>query len=206
MNEIEIRRSTLTEVNTKLRLIDLIAVPWEQEAEVVWHGEAWRESFMRGAFKGISAHAGRIRVNREHVVGNTVGKVVHFEEEHPDGLLARVKVVESERGDETLALAEDDMISPSVGFRVKSHADMELNKRTMTRRIRKAFLDHLAMVESPAYAGAKVLAVRADQPGLPVEALPLPKTPFIDEMRDDALIQWAKARTEEAKARSAEPS
>ena len=41
-----------------------------------WRGEMWRESFERGAFDGIEDHAGRVRVNREHVKGDTVGKVV----------------------------------------------------------------------------------------------------------------------------------
>lgn len=203
MNEIEFRNSTLTQVDIKQRLIDLIAVPWEQEAEIVWRGEVWHEMFMRGAFKGLAAHAGRVRVNREHVQGDTVGKVVHFEEDHPDGLLARVKIVQGPRGDDTLALAEEDMISPSVGFRINSSGDVDLNKRTKVRLIRRAFLDHLSMVESPAYVGAKVLAVRAESPALTVEERPLPITPILDQLVADDLLLWAKARIEAVKARSA---
>lgn len=203
MNEIEFRNSTLTQVNTKQRLIDMIAIPWEQEAEIMWRGELWREMFLRGSFKGIAAHAGRVRVNREHVQGNTVGKVVHFDEDHHDGLIARVKVVETARGDETLALAAEDCISPSVGFRINSHEDMDLNKRTKVRLIRKAFLDHIAMVESPAYVGAKVLAVRAELSELPVEDRPLPKAPLLEQFENDELLAWANARVKEIEARSA---
>lgn len=195
MSEIEIRASTLTDIDTKLRLIDVIAVPWEQETEVFWNGEVWREVFTRGAFSGVEDHAGRIRVNREHVRGDTVGKVVHLEDIDL-GLLARVKVAETPRGDETLALAEEDMVSASVGFRIKDPVrDVQVNKRTRTRRILRAFLDHLAMVEAPAYAGAQVLAVRADQPGLPaVEQKPLPETPVLDEFRNSEALAWALDR------------
>lgn len=194
MNEIEFRKSTLTEVDTKLRLIDLIAVPWEQETEIPWQGELWREVFSRGAFKGIEDHAGRVRVNREHVQGDTVGKVVHFDSQHEDGLLARVKIAQNPRGDDTLALAEEDMISASVGFRVKSHHDVLINKRAKVRRVLRAFLDHLSMVENPAYVGAKVLAVRAESSELTVVESPSLATPILDEMQSDELIMWARAR------------
>ena len=185
--------STLTEVDTQLRLIDLIAVPWEQETEVPWHGEVWREVFTRGAFGGIEDHAGRIRVNREHVRGDTVGKVVNFEDTDA-GLLARVKIAKTDRGDETLALAEEDMISASIGFRVKRASDVVVNKRTKLRRVTRAFLDHLGLVESPAYAGAKVLAVREEQSGLEVVDTPLPSTPAIDEAMNDDVLLWASSR------------
>lgn len=194
MNEIEFRKSTLTEVNTKLRLIDLIAVPWEEETEIPWQGEIWRELFVRGAFNGIEAHAGRIRVNREHIQGDTVGKVVYFDSSHEVGLMSRVKIAETPRGDETLALADEDMVSASVGFRVKSHHDMQINKRAKVRRILRAFLDHLAMVESPAYVGAKVLAVRAEPSGLVVVEPPPIETPNLDEAQSDELLLWAAAR------------
>lgn len=193
MNEIEIRRSTLTDVDVKLRLIDLIAVPWEQEAEVPWRGEVWREVFARGAFKGIEDHAGRIRVNREHVQGDTVGKVVHFDSSHQDGLLTRVKIAETPRGDDTLALAEEDMISASVGYYVKSFSDVQINKRSKVRRVLRGFLDHLAMVENPVYVGAKVLAVRAEPSGLEV-VTPLIETPNLDEAQSDELFLWAASR------------
>jgi HK97 family phage prohead protease len=192
--EIILRNSTLTDVDTKQRLIDLIAVPYEQETDVLWRGELWREVFDRAAFTGIEDHAGRVRVNREHVRGDTVGKVVAFDASHPDGLLARVKIAQTSRGDETLALAEEDMISASVGYRVKTPSDVALNRRTKVRRVLKGFLDHLAMVESPAYVGAQVLAVREESSGLTVAESPLPPTPMLDELRDDPVFTWAASR------------
>ena len=66
---------------------------------------------------------------------------------------------------------------------------MRIDKRSKTRRILKAFLDHLAMVEDRAYAGAEVLAVRAGQSGLTVAESPLPETPALDEARSDPLLR-----------------
>lgn len=187
---VEIRSSTITSVNARQRLIDVVAVPWDQEADVFWRGEMWREVFVRGAFDGIESHAGRVRVNRQHVVGDTIGKVVQFENA-ADGLRAQVKIAETSRGDDTLALAEEDMLSPSVGYRVKNPSDVQMNNRTKMRRVFRAFIDHLAMVEDPAFVGAHVLAVRAEPSGLQV-AEPLPPTPALDEAMNDEVLAWAR--------------
>lgn len=192
MSELFVRNSTLTAVDPKLRLIDLIAVPWEEETDVMWRDEMWRESFARGAFDGIENHAGRVRVNREHIIGDTVGKVVHFDNSNDVGLFTRVKIAETLRGDETLALADEDMISASVGYVVKQPSDVQMNKRTHVRKVTRAFLDHLSMVEAPAYAGAQVLAVRAEQSELP--AVPPPVTPLLDELMNADVLAWAAAR------------
>lgn len=197
-NDVEIlvrNDSTIAEVNQRQRLIDLIAVPWGQEADVGWRGEIWRETFVRGAFAGIEGHAGRIRVNREHVIGDTVGRVVSLDPNHEDGLLARIKIADTPRGNDTLELAADDMISPSIGYYVKAPSDVEVNRRAMTRRVMRAFLDHLGMVESPTWDGARVLAVRAGQPGLATaDTTPLHAAPALDEAMNDEVLQWATSR------------
>lgn len=191
--EVEHRSSTLQDVNKKKGFIDLLAVPWEQEAEVVWRGDVWSESFDRHAFDGIGEHAGRIQVNREHVKGDTVGKVVRLDPSHPDGLFTRVKIYPTQRGEETLILADEGGAFPSVGFRVHKFSDMKVDKRARTRRILKSYLDHLALVEDPAYVGAEVLAVRAG-PSLAVADRPLPKTPALDEVLSDDVFTWAASR------------
>lgn len=203
--EILLRESRLTDIDHKQRLIDLIAVPWDEEAVVPWRGEAWREVFRRGAFNGIEGHAGRIRVNREHVRGDTVGKVVWLDADSDAGLLARVQVARTLRGDETLQLADEDMISASVGYFVKEPRDVVLNKRTKVREVMRAFLDHLGLVESPAYAGAQVLAVREAPSGLAVaESTPLPPTPALDEAMNAEIATWAAERLARVQARAAE--
>lgn len=156
--------ATVADVDVRQRLIDVVAVPWDQEAVVPWRGEEWNEVFRRGAFDGLEDHVGRVRVNREHVIGNTVGKLVWADPKAEVGLVTRAKIAKTQRGDDTLGLAEDDAISGSVGYRIKDLADLILNRRTKMREVTRAFLDHLAFVESPAFAGAQVLAVREDRP------------------------------------------
>ena len=183
--------AVLAEVDVKQRLIDVIAVPWDQEAEVPWRGEVWREVFRRGAFDGLEAHVGRVRVNREHVVGDTVGKLVFADPKAQTGLIARTLIAKTPRGDDTLALAEDDMISPSIGYRINRPEDLRLTHRTRMREVLRAFLDHLSLVESPAFAGAQVLAVREEQSG-PVD--PPPQAHVLDEAWNNPAYQRALAR------------
>lgn len=185
--------STLSDVDVKQRIIEVVAVPWEQETQIRWRGEIWNEVFTRGAFNGLEDHAGRIRVNREHTKGDTVGKVVSADPHGSVGLLLRLRVAKTLRGDETLALAEEDMISPSIGYFVKTARDFELNKQTKLRRVNRAFLDHLSLVESPAYEGAQVLAVREESRRLAADT-PLPATPNLDQIVNDQVFTWARSR------------
>jgi phage head maturation protease len=162
--------SVVADIDVKQRLIDLIAVPWDQEAEVPWRGEVWHEVFRRGSFDGLADHAGRVLVTRDHKEppdrGDVVGKLVYADPKHNDGLFARAKIAATLLGDETLALAEEDMVRPSVGYRIKSPTDVRLDRRLRMREVLRAFLDHLSLVGYPAYSGAQVLAVREEQPGL----------------------------------------
>ena len=190
MSEILTRSDgVLTDIDSKERIIDVIAVPWGQEARVYWRGDYWTEVFERGAFDGIESRVGRVRVNREHRKGDTVGKIIEFDPNHEQGLFVRVKVVRGPKGDEILYLAEEDMISASIGYRANKGSDVLLDNEAKVRRVKKAFLDHLGMVEDPAFSGAEVLAVRE---GAEVVADgPLPATPTLDEMLKDPIISWA---------------
>jgi HK97 family phage prohead protease len=179
---LEIRSAVeISGVNHPERLITVIAVPYEETALVKYRGEVWAETFLRNAFDGIEQRAGNVRVNREHRKGDTVGKIVRFEPAHSLGLLTDIQVAKTVRGEETLALAEDGMISASVGYGVRP-SDQLLNRDTTPPRrvIRKAFLDHLSLVEDPAYDGAKVLEVRETERDEAADML-LPETPALDE-------------------------
>jgi len=155
---------TLAGVDVSERIVDVIAVPWEKEARVLWRGEMWTETFTRGAFRGVEKQL--VRVNREHTKGDTIGKVLEFDNGHPDGLLARVKIAKTSRGDETLALAAEDMISASIGYTTRDARDVTLDRTAKLRRVNYAVLDHLSLVEDPAYKQAQVLAVRSQTPNL----------------------------------------
>lgn len=186
--------ASLKDVDIKQRIITVLAVPWEQEAEVVWRGERWGEVISRGAFNGLEDHAGRVPVNRQHTKGYTVGKVVQFDTQDPEGLVSKIRVARTPLGDETLALADEDMIGPSIGYVVKQPSDMVLNRQRMSRRVKRAFLDHISLVEAPAYEGARVLSVREAPSGLVVVEAPLPPTPNLDEFLNDDVLGWALSR------------
>lgn len=169
------------EVNQRKREVEVIAVPYDEEAVVPYRGEMWKESFQRGAFEGIQSRNGRVMVNREHTVGDTVGKVSEWWPERSEGLVGVVKVVKSNRGDETLALAEEGMVGASVQFGAWMR-DVLHNRSAMTRRVLRAFVDHLSFVEQPAYVGATVLGVRAtDGVRLAADLDPL-NTPALDDL------------------------
>lgn len=188
---IEIRSTTteVADVNMKQRIITLITVPYEQETEVGYRGEMWKESFARTAFSGIEKRPSRIRVNREHRRGDTVGKAVAFYPEKDEGLVADLKIVKSLRGDDTLALAEEDCLSASVGFGVLP-SNQVLDRANRTRRINKAWLDHIALVEDPAYEGATVLAVRDGIAAASMAGEPL-NTPILDDFMADPIVRRA---------------
>jgi HK97 family phage prohead protease len=175
---VEFRDASVSGVNFDKRIIEVVAMPYDEPTVVEYRGEMWHETFTRGAFDGIEARQDQIRVNRNHDKTMTVGKVVRWWPERSEGLVSEVRVAPTDRGNETLALANEDMLSASVGFAVRGR-DQLLDKTSMTRRVRKAFVDHLSFVESPAYVGAKVLAVR-DNAG--IDDRPPLVTPRMDEL------------------------
>lgn len=184
---LELRSAAMAEVKFPERTITLIAAPYEQptppDKPVMYRGQLYTESFARGAFRGVEERNGRVRVNREHRKGDTVGKVVRFDPDSAEGLIAEVRVVASPKGDEVLALAAEDMISASVGFGVRN-ADQVFDRSTKpfpSRYIQRAFIDHLAMTEDPAYGGAEVLAVRSGGEWVNAADLPQLHTPVLDE-------------------------
>lgn len=161
---VELRSATISEVKYPERIVTVFAVPYESASRpgtVVFRGRQYTEVFARGAFKGVESRNGKVRVNREHRRGDTVGKVETFHDTH-EGLIADLKIVKSPAGDEVLALADEDMISPSIGFAIQKGSDQQLDTRSdpPTRYIHRAFVDHMGLVEDPAYGATGVLSVR----------------------------------------------
>lgn len=193
---IETRAAVVGNVDFGERIISLIAVPYEQRCQIAYRQEVWEEEFARTAFDGIETRSKRIPANREHNPALLVGRAIKTDPHHPEGLAVDVKISRTELGDETLELANDDVLSASAGFMVKDpHRDMVLNRRSKVRRIHRAFLDHIALVGSPAYTGARVLAMRnKDAPMSEAELPPFAPTPLLDQFLDDPVLQWASNR------------
>lgn len=178
---IEFRAAEVAGVNYAQRIIELVSVPYGQEATVEWRGDLWTETFERGSFDGIEKRPNRVRVNRDHDKTRTVGKAIAFHPSRQEGLVTELRIAKTPLGDETLALADEDVLSASVEFAARMR-DQVLDKRAMTRRILRAFLSAIAMVPDPAYNGAQVLSVRHDALS-PDAGLPgLVETPVLDEL------------------------
>lgn len=182
---VEVRSANVAGVNFDQRIIEVVAMPYEEPAVIEYRGELWNEVFERGSFDGIETRQGQVRVNRNHDKTRTVGKVPQWWPSRSEGLVAEVRVAATPLGDETLALADEDMLSASVGFMARGR-DQVFDKTTMSRRIRKAFVDHLSFVEDAAYPGAKVLAVRGMDG---VDDRPPLHTPHMDEV-----VAWLNNR------------
>ena len=180
---IEYRNSSVAGVNFAQRIIELVVVPYEESALVEYRGELWNETFMRGSFDGIEKRPNRVRANRDHDDRRLVGRALKFWPSRQEGLVAEVRISQTPLGDETLALADDGVLSTSVGFAARGK-DQEFERRSMTRRIRKAFADHIAFTPTAAYAGAGVLAVRHTVQPAGAEVLQKLDTPSLDELRD----------------------
>lgn len=177
--EMELRWRTATmvgEVNFPARSIELIVMPYEQDAVVRYQGRVVTETISRGAFDGIERRASRVRVNRDHNLERTVGRAVAFHPSREEGLVAELRIARTDLGEETLQLAEEGCLDASAGFRPLG-PDGEVWEGQERVRIRKAWLGHIALTPEPAYTGAKVLAVRSgDEPDRPA-------TPNLDYWR-----------------------
>jgi hypothetical protein len=186
--------AVLDDVNFADRIIEVIAIPWDQEAEILWRGEVWREVFDRRAFDEAAKKSVRIPVNREHNRGDTVGRIVNMDSTDPRGLLASVKVARTSRGDDTLQLASEGMLGGSVGYFVKKPSDVLLERRSMLRRVLRAFMEHFSMVESPAFVGAETVAVHDGLTAHPAAGEQSLITPSLDEWVTDDVLSWATTR------------
>jgi HK97 family phage prohead protease len=154
---IEHRLATVSDVDLDRREITLIAIPYNEHTFVEYRGKIIEEVVEPGAFNGIEKTSNHVTANRDHDYKRTVGKAVGYDTADSRGLVATLKVSRTALGDEALELARDGVLKASVGMLVK-RSDQTI--KNGLRTIHKAFLDHIALVPSPAYAGAEVLAVR----------------------------------------------
>ena len=184
MSEIEIRTAQLIGVRHPERIIDLIAVPYDEEARVRHQGRLIVETVAPGAFAGVSSP---VKVNMAHDYERPIGRVAAFHPNDLRGLRTEVRVVNTRDGDDVLELAAEDLLSASVGFMPLAGGEQYTNDRAR-RRITRAMLDHIALTGDPAYQGAKVLAVRA---GAGDERPAAVATPNLDRIRLERLAAGA---------------
>lgn len=181
---VEIRSARIQAVDFAQRLIDMLVIPYGQASDKAeYQGRLVTEVIAPGAFQGVETRNDHVTANREHDYGRTFGKVVEYSHDNPAGLVARVKVSETPLGDETLQLASDGVLKASAGMVVRRRDRIIRNG---VHTVKRAFLDHVALVPNPAYRGTDVLAVRQGQQ---VGEVVDPPTP-----RLDAIQAWLDAR------------
>lgn len=175
---LEFRAAQQIGVSFPRRTIELIVMPYESETLVHERNRTYREVVSRGAFDGIERRANTIRVNRDHDVRRLVGKAVNLHPSRQEGLVAELRISKTDLGDETLTLADDEVLDASAGFalllddngRVKQGAEVWENRSR--RRLNHLWLGHIALVPEPAYADARVLAVRHQDVSAAANATP----------------------------------
>lgn len=184
--ELEYRTATPLGVSFPKRTIELIVMPYEQEATVLHRGRPITEVCSRGAWDGIERRANRVKVNRDHDLARTVGRALAFHPSREVGLVAEVRMAHTALGDETLALAADECLEASAGF-----LPMEGGEHWETRdrrRLTRCWLGHIALTPDPAYEGAHVLAVRGG--GALAGAEPTASaTPILDRIMAERLAE-----------------
>jgi HK97 family phage prohead protease len=148
------------EVRSDGRTLEGTAITYGEEAHIVEFGQRYTEVFARGAFAGIEP--GTIALTAKHPRTDAelpIGVTVEFNDE-PLRLRGAWHVSDTELGNEILALATDRVpLGLSVGFIEVAGGSRWNRARTRVERLRAA-LDHIAVVRSPAYAGARVTGVR----------------------------------------------
>lgn len=182
---VEFRRAGEFEVRFADRIIEIVAVPYDVDAVVEYppgSGRSILESVAPGSFDGVERRANRVKANRDHDPTRTVGRSVALHPSRTEGLVAEIRIARTPLGDETLELADDEVLEASVGMAVSPSWQQMLENRTR-RRINKAFLDHIALLPNGAYGeSAQVIAVRAALQPAPVIPGALVETPRLDEV------------------------
>lgn len=178
---LEFRTAKPIDVRWPDRVIELIVMPYEEETVVPFKNTLVREICSRGAFDGVERRANRIRANRDHDLTRTVGRAIAIHPSREVGCVAEIRIAQTPLGDETLALAEDEILDASAGFLPFPGGEQWLENRSL-RRLNRVWLGHIAFTPDPAYEGANVLSVRTGQLLSTIEEVKVP-TPNLDQIR-----------------------
>jgi HK97 family phage prohead protease len=177
---IEYRQASTLEIRHAERIIDLIAVPYNEPTEVL-HNDRWiTEKVAPAAFAGVH---GDVTVNRAHDLERPCGIVRKLSPGDPRGLRAELRISRIPAGDEVLELAADRLLGASIGF-LPLPGGQEWSTDRQSRTITKARLVHIALTGNPAYQGAQVLAVRTADHRVSA-------TPNLDRLRLEMLADAA---------------
>jgi HK97 family phage prohead protease len=143
------------------RRIDVLAVPWDSTSRVTREG--YRERFARGATTA-DALVG-LPVIDAHF-GTAVG-VVEAARETDAGIVATLRISDTDRGRDLYTLSADGALGASLGFDADARDAVRDRSGVVTRS--RVLPREVSLTPLPAYETARVLATR--------EAPPMPDTP-----------------------------
>lgn len=154
---IEHRAAGAVDIHASRRELEVLIAPAEQPAEIFERGRSYVEVFAFGAFDGVEKHPERVLANIQHDRGRLIGRAIRLDAWAEAGLEGTIKLARVRDADEALELLADQLLSVSAGFLVAPHGE---RWRGNERRITHGLLDHVALVDRAAHAGARVTAVR----------------------------------------------
>jgi HK97 family phage prohead protease len=136
-------------------------LPWGVTARVLDGGRLVTETFARGALDGTDPARVPLTATHPRDTGTLpIGRTLTIED-RADAAWGEWLVSDTMLGNEVLALARDGVpLGLSIGFEeVAGGSRWSADRQRVTRT--RATLDHIAVVRTPAYAGAGVAGVRA---------------------------------------------
>jgi HK97 family phage prohead protease len=139
-----------------------IVAPYNVPADI---GGEYVETLEPGLFKKSIAQRGdRIGLKEQHGTDRfDIGRSSSWEETS-DGLVGTFRLAGTDRAREALTLIREGFLDGlSVGFRPLRNRVTDEGGRRHVARV-DAALDHVGLVHSPAYDGARVLEARDDEP------------------------------------------
>ena len=166
--ELEYRAATVADVSFPKREIELVVMPYESVTVVEHHGRMIEEIVSRGAFDGIERRTVKVNLDHKPDFANGIGHTIALHPSRQEGLVAEVKIKRKHPLAElVMDSAADDELGASAGFALlfdengKTYPDAQAWESRDRRRLKRLYLDHIALTPEPAYAAAKVLAVRS---------------------------------------------
>lgn len=157
-SRVEIRHATAVDVHRARRELDVVIAPAETPTEIQEPGRRYTEVMSHGAFAGCEHEPGKVKVNMHHQRQLLIGKAVSLDPWAEEGLVGTLRLSKTRDADDALMLIEDDLLGISAGFMIPSGG--EEWRGTTHRRVRKAELRHVALVDEAAYPSARITAVR----------------------------------------------
>lgn len=150
------------------RTVTGIAVPYGVEAEIFTRSGSFRELFRKGSFRKTlmeqRSAKSKIRLFAQHDTRKFPLGVAEVLREDDAGLYGEFRISRTQAGDEVLELLRDGALdSFSIGFIPVPERDRWTKDRSMVERT-EVKLREVSVVSFPAYAGAKVEAIRDFDP------------------------------------------